>query len=157
MRKVTGSSHRIYLYSMILSAIIFAISHAIQLLVYGLIVQRSFKIDPTGFLVLAPYAAIEALVFFVVGYAVGYLPSRWAVRLLEAHRSGASWYVLSGMVMGLVFLPLCASIPFFLIPLSDEPGYLHRCFEFAIPMMLAGAFGGFYYWRCTHGKPGAIT
>jgi hypothetical protein len=55
-------------------------------------------------------------------------------------------HVLFGTLMGLLFLPLCASLPFFLFHEQDDPTYFARCTEFGFPMTIAGAIGGYTFW-----------
>jgi hypothetical protein len=141
-----------YVRAMALAAIMFAIAHGCQLLIRGLASQHSFVINPTGFIVLFPYMILEALIFFVAGGVVAYLPSRAGNKYLSRRGKKYRVYsVLFGLIMGVIFLPVCASVPFFAFPLPDDPSYFARCVEFGLPMTISGALGGYAFWRCARG------
>jgi hypothetical protein len=81
---------------------------------------------------------------------MAYVPSRVGSELLRRTANRKSiFYVLFGVVTGLVFLPMCATVPFFVFPFPNDPSYFARCFEFAIPMTIAGALGGYAFWHWT--------
>jgi hypothetical protein len=57
---------------------------------------------------------------------------------------------MSGVLAGILFLPFCAAVSFFITYEPGAPRYLVRCAEFALPMTVAGAVGGYvflYYHR----------
>jgi hypothetical protein len=155
MKAATKEFRRCYLRTIALAAISFAVAHGSQLIATGLISQHSFSVNPTGFLVIAPYVTIEAIVFFIAGYLIAYFPSRAAYEFLRrTGRTRFAFYGLFGVAMGIAFLPLCASVPFFAFPLPDDPGYFGRCAEFGLPMTIAGALGGYVFWRCARHAAG---
>jgi len=152
---MTTTAHefrRCYVRAMALAALAFAIAHGSQLFIRGLISQRSFAIAPTGFLALIPYVLLEAIVFFTVGSMVAYLPSRAGyIFFLRIDKNDLFYSILFGFLVGLIFLPLCAGFVFSLFRAADLPSYLARCAEFGVPMTIAGAIGGYVFWRSARG------
>jgi hypothetical protein len=134
-----------YSRAILLAGLAFAFIHGCQSLLSGN--GGPPGLDPTAFLVLVPYEFLQFLVFAVVGGLVAYFPSRFLEGLVHDKRLGNLLYVTAGAVLGLVFLPLCAAFAFFVFPLPDAPSYLARCVEFALPMIAAGALGGYVIWR----------
>jgi hypothetical protein len=140
---------RCYVRAMILASVIFGFSHGVQLMAHSLIVQHSLSINPTGFLALIPYVLLESTIFFVIGFAVAYVPSRAANSFVTGSgQNNWIYHVSIGLIMGLVFLPLCASVPFLIFRFPDEPSYFARCIEYFLPMAAAGALGGYTFWLC---------
>jgi hypothetical protein len=128
----------------------FGLAHAIQSVTKGFVAQASLKFDPTGLLVLVPYELIQSAIFILVGWIIAYIPSRMLADFMERRHCGQPiWFITYGIFMGLLFLPICASFPFFLVRTTDEPSYLARCLEFALPMVIAGAVGGAIFLRST--------
>jgi uncharacterized membrane protein YhdT len=128
----------------------FGLVHAIQSIAKGFVAQTSFKFDPSGLIVLVPYELIQSAIFIFVGWIIAYIPSRMLADFMERRHSGQPiWFIACGIFMGLLFLPICASFPFFLFRTTDEPSYLARCLEFALPMVVAGAVGGAVFLRST--------
>lgn len=146
-----------YYYSraLLVAAFAFGLTHAAQSLVVSFVNNRSLAVNPTALLVLILYEIMESIVFLIIGLMLAYIPSRIVSDIFKKKNSrGLLLRVLFGMLMGIVFLPLCASFPFFLFPLPDGPSYLTRCAEFSLPMTIAGALGGYAFWRRTRGTSG---
>jgi hypothetical protein len=105
-------------------------------------------IDPTAFITLAVVGLIESIVFIVIGFFLAYLPSFLiSSMVLRRKLPGPLVAVTLGSIIGLAFLPVCASVAFFPFMDPDDPTYLARCAEFAAPMILSGAVGGYAFWR----------
>jgi hypothetical protein len=139
-----------YCYSraMFIAALAFGTIHGVQSLIVAFYNSRSLRFDPTGLLVLVPVEIMDSLVFLIVGLIFAYIPSRIAERVLsERHSKHLSVHVVSGALIGIFFLPLCASVLFFIFPPPDGPSYLVRCAEFGLPMIIAGVLGGYTFWR----------
>lgn len=131
-----------------MASIAFATSHAVQSIAKGFFGKSSIRINPSGFIILVPFEIIQLVVFLVIGYPLGYVSAKMSREFLGSRgcvKSG--WFVGSGMLLGILFLPLCASVPFFLFRTPDDPVYSSRCLEFAFPMIAAGAVGGGVFWR----------
>jgi hypothetical protein len=149
MTNTSEEFRRCYLRAIALASIVFAFSHQTQLTISGYISQHSFATDPTGFITLIFMASLEGIVFFSIGYVVAYVPSRVIYRIVKGrYEKNSVLAVFIGFVIGVISLPLCASVSFFILRAPDEPSYFARCVEFALPMIAAGAFGGYVFWRC---------
>jgi hypothetical protein len=137
---------RLYTRALFVAAIAFGISDPAEMLVKGMFSNSSLRIDPTGFIVLILYGLVEAMVFFAVGWPVGYVVVRVIQKLVEK-RGRPEWpfHLFMGILVGILLLPVCAGFAFWIA--QDGPSYLVRCFEFLIPMATAGGVGGYFFWR----------
>jgi hypothetical protein len=114
----------------------------------GFVSNHSLQFRTSAILVILFYNAVQSLFFFGFGLVLGYFPARLLAALLARGEGGSAFfYVLSGVLMGVIFLPACASVPYFILPFPEGPAYLERCTEFALPMTIAGAVGGYAFWR----------
>ncbi len=119
----------------------------LELFSVGLYNNPPGHINPTALVTLAIFGLIESVVFIVIGFFLAYLPSVLIASIaLRRKRPGPMLAVALGSIMGLAFLPVCASVAFFLFMEPDDPIYLFRCAEFAAPMILSGAVGGYVFW-----------
>jgi hypothetical protein len=124
----------------------FGVAHAAQSLVVGLPIVRI----PADFL---GYELLQAAAFMVFGWELAYIPARiLARRIGKTSQNRLPLCVISGLSLGLLFLPLCAGVAvlvFRIFPflLGAGPTFLARCAEFALPMEVAGAAGGYAFWR----------
>ena len=156
--KSTGSFRSAFTRAMVSAALAFGLVHATQSVALGFVAQTSPKFDPTGLLVLVPYDLLQSTVFIIIGWVIAYIPSRMLADFMERrHRGHLMWSITCGIFMGLLFLPICAIFPFFLFRTTDEPSYLARCLEFALPMVVAGAVGGAIFLRSTTYSPSPPT
>jgi hypothetical protein len=133
----------------LLAALAFGLTHGLQVLVEGFIRNGSLRFNPTGLVTLVSYEAIQSLVFVMVGLFVAYIPSRLVDVVTRNAPPSKQLFlaVLSGVLVGILFLPLCAGVSFSILREPDAPPYLARCAKFALPMIIAGAFGGYGLWR----------
>jgi hypothetical protein len=132
--------------SLYMTSVVFVLSHLFQTVAMGVVSQRALTIDPTLVFYLLVSGFLEGLVFFVMGWPVAYLPVYLMSRLRSVSgRRMLAVCVFVGIVLGLISLPLCAFVPFFV--LRSPPTYLARCIEYAYPMTIAGAIGGYAFWR----------
>jgi len=130
------------------AALAFAVTHSTELFAYGLIEQRSGRIDPTVFITLGLFAATEWVVFVVVGTPIAYYPSRAIYKVSIKWKSETYFLcMLASISLAVMALPLCAGVSFIASPDADAPSYLNRCLEYLFPMAVAGALGGHVFWR----------
>ena len=147
--------HTYYTRAVMWAALGLGVIHAVQALVIGFATNRSIGINPTVFAVLIPYELFQSMIFFLVGWIIAYAPSVFLFNIIRNNYvNRLSVYVIIGVALGVIFIPLCASVPYFLLKLPDEPDYLTRCAEFSLPMTIAGAIGGYTFWRCARGSAG---
>ena len=135
----------IYLHVMLMAAIAFGSTHAGVLLVIGFISENSMAVKLSALFMLIIFEAMQSLVFFVLSLVLCYLPVCLLNTILRRFSASKRLLisVITGALLGILFLPLCASVAFFALHESGDPSYLIRCAEFALPMICAGAFGGY--------------
>ena len=134
-----------------MAALAFGLTGAVQSVALGFVRNRSFGFNPTVLAVIIPYYIMQLLVFIIIGSVIGYIPSFLVIKLLDtSHLKHSLFFVFCGALMGIIFLPLCAALPYFLLVLQDRISYLARIVEFAIPMTVSGAIGGYAYWRSVY-------
>ena len=137
-----------YTRAMAAAALAFGVLHALQLFAFGLYNQRSWDMDPTGFITLILFALFESTVFFLLGLLLAYIPSFLVASIVLRRNPGRSWLpVVLGSLLGIAFVPVCASVTFVTFMDTDDPSYLARCAEFTMPLALAGTAGGYVFWR----------
>lgn len=147
-----NSEHPFFYYhlrAVLLTALAFGLTHGGQMLVVGFIRDNSLSIKLSALFTTLVFETIQSLVFVVVGLVVSYIPSR--ILSIALRKSSASKRPLisiaTGTLLGILFLPLCASFSFFLLHEPNAPSYTARYAEFALPMIIAGGFGGYGLWR----------
>lgn len=132
--------------SLFMTSLVFVLAHLFQTVAMNVISQRTLTIDPAITFSLLVYGFVEGLVFFMIGWPVAYGPVSLMSRLRKVSgRRMLAVYAFVGVILGLVSLPLCAYVPF--VVLRSPPAYLARCIEYAYPMTIAGAIGGYSFWR----------
>lgn len=138
-----------YVGAVLLAAIVFGVTHGVQILIVGMIKNHSLSFNPSGLIVLSLFEAIQSFVFFVIGVVAAYIPCR-ALEYVLRNTPTSKRFVISitvGVSLGILFLPLCAGVSYFKFHEADSPSYLARCAEFALPMIIAGMFGSYAFWR----------
>jgi hypothetical protein len=154
--KMTNISYFPFCYrrAMLLSSFLFGFTHGVVELFFG--ESNSYdlsKIYLSAVIMLILYELLTSIVFFIIGYLISYFPSLIIFKISKRKFEKKPYiYILFGAIMGLVFLPICAAFSYFFLPLPDAPSYLARCAEFVCPMVVAGASGGYAFWRCDRSK-----
>jgi hypothetical protein len=144
----TGGQFRVqYTRAILFAALAFVLTHGGQLFVVSFWTNRSAAIDPTSFLTLILFELTQFVVFVAVGWLLAFFPSKFVERVLHCRHPGYALCIACGAIIGLFFLPLCAGFAFFVFPEPDSPSYPMRCAEFGLPMTIAGAVGGYAFWR----------
>jgi hypothetical protein len=148
-----------YMRSLLLAALAFGLADGVQILILGFIRNHSLGLVPSALITLILLETIQALVFILVAIGVAYIPSRRLERILRdspPSRRGAI-SSMSGVLLGILFLPLCAVVPYFYFHAADEPSYLMRCAEYALPMIIAGLIGSFFLYRFAFGHTLSVS
>lgn len=133
---------------MILAALAFGSTHGSELFVVGFLNGRSAQINPTALFPIAVVELAQVITFVFVGGALAVLPSFFVINQAKDNIHRLWVCIVFGVCMGILFLPLCASFPFLLSHEPEDPSYFARCLEFGLPMVIAGALGGYVFWRC---------
>jgi hypothetical protein len=141
-----------YLHSMLLASIAFGVIRGVYVFVVSIInaitIDNSIGFHLSAMITIIVVTLIQSSFFFIIGILVAYFPSYFFAKYLLLPRSTHPLsYVLSGMLLGILSLPLCAGVAFLIPYAPDLPGYLARCAEYALPMSVAGAVGGYFFWR----------
>jgi vacuolar-type H+-ATPase subunit I/STV1 len=141
-----------YLHSMLLASIAFGVIHGVYVFVVGIInaitIDNSIDFHLSWMITLIVVMIIQSSFFFIIGMLVAYFPSYFVAKYLLLPRSTRPLScILSGMLLGILSLPLCAGVAFLIPYAPDLPGYLARCAEYALPMIVAGAVGGYFFWQ----------
>ena len=135
-----------YSYGMIFASVVFGSTDAMGVILITFINNKEFSINPTAILSLLPFEILQSILFFIIGWPIAYLPCIALVCLFKRkYPDRVLVYVFCGFAYGILFLPICAILPFLLIPPPDGPDYLARCVKYALPMMIAGAAGGYFF------------
>lgn len=116
--------------------------------VVSLIKHPYGNIDPTSFITLGIYELIQSSAFATIGGLVAFYPSKFLASMRNNMSPAGLLNPLSGLLMGVVFLPLCAGLAYSLFHEPDSPSFLTRCAEFILPMIISGAVGGYVFSRC---------
>lgn len=142
-----------YVLSLTVAAIIFAIFHGLQVIAISICRNGATHIQITALIAVTIYEVVQLTIFLLAGGLSAYLPSMIITSFaLKPNQPRAALCVVVGAMLAGIFLPIYASIPYFLLSfLPDEPGYLDRCVDYALPMTIAGAVGGYAFWRRTRG------
>lgn len=155
-RKMTIISNFSFCYrrAMILASLVFGLIHGIVELFSGETATYDLsKIYLSAIMLLIFYELLTSTVFFIVGFLISYFPSLIIYRIFSGQFQDKPYvYISFGAIIGLGFLPICAAFSYFFLPLPDAPSYLARCAEFVCPMVVAGASGGYAFWRCERSK-----
>lgn len=139
------------------AATAFGIVHGVERVGAGFINIDGSHINPTALMTLVIMELLQSIIFVIIGFPIAYIPSRFLATLIENKRAGRIFvYISSGILVGLLFLPLCASIPFLLFYEQGDPSYFGRCIEFSLPLTIAGALGGYIFSRCAHVASGNL-
>ena len=146
--KIGRRFHGAYIHALTSASLSFGLVHITQLIVGGFIKSGNLYIHPTAFIMIPILILAYSMVFFIAGAIITYVPSMLLVTLMERWmQTGVTKYILCGMFIGLIFLPLCAEVAFVTFHDQDSPTYLARCGEFGLAMVIAGATGGYAFWR----------
>lgn len=138
-----------YFRALLFAAVAFGLVHGGQVLVVGLIKNNFLSIKLSAIFDLFVFEILQSLIFMIIGLAMGHIPLR-ILCIAIRNSSDSKRYLISaitGSLLGILFLPLCACFSFFLLHEPGDPGYVARCAEFAFPMIVAGGFGGYSFWR----------
>lgn len=136
-----------YLWSIVISSVVFGLSHGAQAVIRGAVDNRSYRINPSSFYVVIPFELIQSIVFFVCSLIIMYLPAKAVMKwMLRMNNRSAASYAFIGSVIGGAAIPLCAYAAFSILPLEGAPTYWERCVEFCIPMVISGLAGGYAMW-----------
>jgi hypothetical protein len=136
--------------SLFMAAVVFAVAHAFQTLAMSSASQHAVLTDRAETVALIASAFIEGAIFIAVGWPAAYLPVfLMSGFLAKLRRNRLVAYMISGFLLGLMFLPVCASVPDFVVRSPDDRTYLATCVEYAYPMTFAGVIGGYAFWRFT--------
>jgi hypothetical protein len=137
--------------AMSVAALAFGVVHGAQVLAEGTMEISSSRVNISSIFTLIVYEAIQVFVFLCVSFMFAYIPSR-SLEIVAQRTPSSMRYALSaltGVLIAVLFLPLCASVAFLSFYAPDLPSYLDRCSEFALPMIIAGAVGGISFVRCS--------
>jgi len=139
-----------YFRSIAFSSLCFVVVHEFQELVISFMRLRAVIIDYTIFLVILPSAFVEAVVFFVIGYPIAYIPSLLLAKYFARNKiTSALAYLSAGLVSGIIYLPLCALFQsMFSVGFPEAPKYIHFLVEFVVPMAAAGVLAGGIFYQC---------
>jgi hypothetical protein len=106
------------------------------------------QIDRLEIFVLVGSGFVESAIFFLAGWPLAYAPVYLTNIVLDRPGlRGLAAYAVAGLLLGIIFLPVCASVPFIALRSVVDPTYSARCIEFAYPMAIAGIIGGYAFWR----------
>ena len=131
-----------------MASVVFALAHVFQSLAMGSDAQRAFQIAPAEIFRLTASGLVEGVIFIAVGWPVAYAPVYILNNFLfKMRRRRLPAYILVGSLLGVMFLPVCAGVPAFVIHWPDNQTYPDACIEFAYPMTFAGMIGGYAFWR----------
>lgn len=138
-----------YVGAILLAAIVFGVTHGVQIFIVGMIRNHSLIFDPSSLIVLSLFEFVQSFVFFVIGIVVAYVPCRVLEYILRNADTSKRFIIsmIAGVSLGILFLPLCAGFSYFTFRGVDSPSYLYRCAEFSLPMIIAGIFGSYSYWH----------
>jgi hypothetical protein len=128
------------------AALVFGLTHAVQAIAVS--VFRDGVVHPRldALLSLSFFELIEALIFFVIGMVMVLVPARVADNYIGRSAAGTvNLFCWLGVLAGITYLPLCAGISTSILPSADDPTYLQRCLEYLLPMVIAGAAGGYIF------------
>jgi hypothetical protein len=144
-----------YLHSMLIASTTFGFIRGMYMILVGIInvieVNISIHFRISALITVIFVAIIQSSFFFIIGILFAYFPSYFFVKYLLIPRSShLHAYVFSGTLMGILSLPLCASVAYLVPYAPDLPRYLARCAEYALPMATAGAAGGYFFWYATN-------
>lgn len=106
------------------------------------------SVDPTSFITLGVFELLQSSVFAAIGGLLVFYPSKFLASMRNNKTPAGLLNPLSGLLMGVVFLPLCAGLAYSLFHEPDSPSFLGRCAEFMWPMTISGAVGGYMFSRC---------
>lgn len=136
---------RKYLKSVTIASIIFGSSHGIEEFIHGFDMNRISDIKLSAMMVLFVFESVQSIVFFIFCSLLMLIPTK--VFLCLYNTRNVFTYIIAGSIFGVLFLPLCALIANTVLPLPDIPTYFARCVEFFLPMVTAGAVGGYVFWH----------
>lgn len=148
----SNSRHPFFSYhlrAVLIAAMAFGLTHGVQIFILDFVRHPPFDLKPSALIILLLFETIQSLVFITIGVVVAYIPSRILEHVLRdamaARRPAIS--VVTGVFLGILFLPLCAGFSYLVAHEIDSPSYLTRCAEYALPMVMAGVFGSYVFWR----------
>jgi hypothetical protein len=131
--------------------------HVIELIIASIPNTDLSNVKLIAFITATFVGILESAVFLLIGLVVAYVPWRlFATSILAQEPSRLVAFTMSGVLAGILFLPFCAAVSFFITYEPDAPRYLSRCAEFAFPMMVAGAVGGYVFFYYL-GKESGLT
>jgi hypothetical protein len=138
--------HVYFTRSLFMASVIFVLAHGLQTLAVALAPQNRVPTDEIFSPETLLLGFIEGLVYFVIGWPLAYGPVYVMSRLPKFFaRYGLAVFLLAGLALGLLSLPLGAGLPFLI--LRSPPTYLFWCVQYAYPMTFAGVLGGYAFWR----------
>ena len=141
---VSLSFNRQFFPSVGYASIVFAVMHGLVVLINGGILNDIIGVNLSGFIMLIPFEVLHALVFFVFCYVLLNFPVFYLTKNIAIGRKNC---IITGILFGVLFTPLAASVGYYIFLDSDSPSYWERCIEFISPMAISGAIGGFIFWR----------
>jgi hypothetical protein len=138
-----------HLRSVLLAGFAFGMTHGAQILFLSFIRDHSLSVKPSALVTVIAFETIQTLVFITIGVVLAYIASCILQRVLSKAPASRRKViaVLIGAFLGVLFLPLCAAVSYFIFHEPDSPSYLIRCAEFALPMVAAGVVGSYSFWH----------
>jgi hypothetical protein len=132
--------------ALFMASVIFVLAHGLQTAAMALAPQNHLTpaeiVTPTTPLL----GLVEGLLYFAVVWPLAYAPAYAMSRLARvSSRRMLVVFLGAGFVLGVLSLPLGASVPF--LVLRSPPTYLYWCVQYAYPMTFAGVLGGYAFWR----------
>jgi hypothetical protein len=143
-----------YSRSLFAAAIAFGLVHGGQMFAVSLIKNSRGSVDPTSFITLGVLELLQSSVFAAIGGVLAFYPSKFLASIRNNESPAGLLNLLSGLLIGVVFLPLCAGLAYSLFHESDSPSFLARCAEFIWPMTISGVVGGYVFSRCATAERG---
>jgi hypothetical protein len=128
------------------AALAFGLTHGVQAIAVSTYRYGSGYPRLDALFTLAFFEGIEGLTFFAVGMIALLIPARLVgSHFGRAETERGDLFCWLGVLAALVFLPLCAGISVSILPEAGDPTYLERCWEYLLPMTVAGFAGGYVF------------
>ena len=132
--------------AILIAGVGFGFCHGIQALVADVVSNGVLQVRLSSLATLAALEGVYSIVFIVTALVLALIPSLVLLAIFSNMRSSARRLIISitmGLLLGMLFLPLCAAVAFFGLYEPSNPSYIARCEEFALPMLTAGVIGSY--------------
>lgn len=146
--KTVSSFKKMLGFSVFTSGLIFSLTHSFDVFFMTSYISGKFNVGISGIFVIILFLLVDFLTYFVLMFVIMYIPAIFLERRIRCKSYNVFWYIVSGVLLGLLATPIMAEVSYFAFIDDDAPSFFQRYINFVLPMGLAGVAGVLFFVRC---------